>query len=348
MYTGDRMKKFLAALLVFLLIPSALSEKYSALEYDHAAHDYEGRIAWATDARIFGNDGMGHEVLLLHTLNLKTGKHVIDELCDAYTIQGSDVQEGFLVARERENRVWIYNVKTGFDSELLFTRALNPGWWNGDIPMSVLAYMNDCIYYIRRITDDDRSYLYNPVRMTKDGETYVYQAPYAHHAAISPTGICAWTESDDFFLRLESPEKGVFLELSAYNAGGADHLYVAGWLNETELLFWIEDYMAETTILHTLNAETGEFSPYTDKKGREITCPAGHWPYQTAVTIDEDQKIMLYMDEVDEIFDLYILDLSTGENIPVYSATNQYKDKSTSDKFSEYNSEGCIPVFFAD
>lgn len=62
------------------------------------------------------------------------------------------------------------------------------------------------------------------------------------HYVPNRNGTCAWELYDKSAIGMESPEKGIFLELSAEDVDGAEWLLPVSWLSENKLLFWALRY----------------------------------------------------------------------------------------------------------
>lgn len=316
------MKKVIVFVLAFFLVFTALAEKKTFYVYDADEHDYEGRVVWSSDAEYYDEEGKMHSTFIWHMLNLKTGKYTTDESRDSYIIMDDGTIEGFLAAKEEDGYVTVYNVKSGYESEILFTCSLEEGYPLGTgLPMTVRAYMDEYLYFIQR-REKGSGYEYVLKRKNMKGDEYEYSAYDGMEVALYKNGTCAWVTEDETEMHIESPDRRVFMTLNAQDADGAVKLRTAAWLNEKRLLFWAFMTGDYDGILYSFNVETGKVKKYTDEKGGDIIIPGGRYPY--GIMMDVNDKYVLYMDHDgygDDGFGEPVLwDLKKNDHITLYAS----------------------------
>jgi hypothetical protein len=338
------------ALCLMLMAGSAYAKKDPFFVYDADAHDYEGRVVWSSDVTYSDNEGNDYDAFIWHTLNLKTGKYTTDEMRDSYIIMDDGSCEGFLTAREKDGCVSVFNVKNGYDSELLFTYALDEGYFTCfSMPMTVRGYMEGYLYYIDRLNTEE-GYVWLLSRTDMQGDEYTYSAPNGTHLALYKNGTCAWRTEDESVLCVESPDRGVFKTLAAQDTDGAERVRPSVWLSEKKLLFWAFKPGKWEGTLYLLNIETGKVKKYLDKKGEEITNAGGYNPYLVMMDINEEKELVVYFEVfADEVYsEPMLMDLTNGEYTRLYGTYSRIHGQQYREEIDEAASDGIIAVWIND
>ena len=336
-------------LALMLAAGAALAEKNAHYVYDADEHDYEGRVVWSSDVRFYDQKGKSHEGYIWHTLNLKTGKYTTDEMRDSYIIMDDGSYEGFLTARDEGDYVAVYNVKSGYESKMIFAFVPNDvERLDDNIEVKVLGYMDEYLYYYEYRRIPDESPHGSLKRTDKHGDEYSYLLFGNGHYVLNRNGTCAWELYDKPAIGIESPEKGIFLELSAEDVDGAEGLLPVTWLSENKLLFWALRYNKFEGVMYSLNIETGAVKKYTDKKGDEIKT-GGCAPYLSIVDINAEKKLAVYIYSYDVAYcDPVLWEMDKGEFTVLYRTLSLSHSGSYRKKIDEICSSDMIAVWIKD
>lgn len=347
------MKKVIVFVLAFFLLLTAFAEKKTFYVYDADEHDYEGRVVWSSDANYYDKEGKQHSTFIWHMLNLKTGKYSTDESRDSYIIMDDGTIEGFLAAKEEDGYVTVYNVKSGYESEMIFKSSLDDGFvMETGLPMSIRAYMDGYLYYIEYVEVDGEPE-WRLKRTNLEGDEYTYAHERAWEVAICKNGTCAYGDVGGDKIFIESPDKGVFVTLDGGQVDGLDWMALGTWLSENKLLFWGSRPDEKGGVLYLYNIKTGKTKKYLDEKGNEITYSGGVYPLYSTMNINDDKELAVYMEEPggwDSGFfeEPYLLDLKTGEYTELYDNDNAHGPVYFRDVYHEISSMGIMPVWVND